>query len=402
MAKSPSRAWGIVAILWGVALLNYLDRQVIFSLFPLLKAEFAIPDRSLGLVSTSFLWIYGLFSPIGGFLADRFRRDRIIVMSLLVWSVITILTGRVQTFNQLIVARAAMGLSEACYIPAALALIADYHREHSRSLAIGIHQSGIYAGLILGGWLGGYFGEHYGWRFPFAFFGGIGAVYAFIVSRWVSDSNEERPLVEMQHREPKRLLSGEFMGLCLISTAFSIAGWIALTWMPLHLFEHFGMSLTRAGFTASFWIQGAAFLGILGGGYLADRLAPGWPAARLVIAAASLSAGGIFLTVTGSTSAVPTLITGLAFYGLSRGIWDCSLMPLLCHLAAPRRRAFGYGILNLAGTLAGGAMVWTAGALKASAGLATAIQGSGILLLLASTGLIVLLRSPKFHTNPYD
>src|SRR5437016_9237938 len=163
-------AWLVVGLLWVVALLNYLDRQVIFSVFPLLQsdADLKLSNLQLGLLSTVFLWVYGLLSPLSGFMGDRFGRRRVVILSLLVWSLVTGATGYAPNFAYLLWARALMGISEACYIPAGLALIADYHGPGSRSLATGLHQSGIYLGIVLGGAGGGWLGEHFGWRFAFA------------------------------------------------------------------------------------------------------------------------------------------------------------------------------------------------------------------------------------------
>src|SRR5438128_3572998 len=159
---SSRYAWLLIALLWVVGLLNYLDRQVIFSVFPLLQSEFRLSDAELGLLTPAFLWVYGILSPFAGFLADRGSRKKIIIASLAVWSVVTWLTGHASNFPQLLIARALMGISEACYIPAALALIADYHSERTRSLATGLHQSGLYVGIILGGGAGGWIGQNYG------------------------------------------------------------------------------------------------------------------------------------------------------------------------------------------------------------------------------------------------
>src|SRR5260370_32844572 len=141
-------AWTLVAVLWVVALLNYVDRQVIFSLFPLLARDLSLSPVQLGLLSSVFLWVYGLLSPFAGFAADRFGRGRLITVSLLVWSAVTLATGVSRSYGQLVAARAVMGLSEACYLPAALARIAQHHGPRTRSLAVGIHQSGFRVGLI--------------------------------------------------------------------------------------------------------------------------------------------------------------------------------------------------------------------------------------------------------------
>ena len=137
------------------------------------KADIAMTDAQFGLLTSVFLWVYGALSPLGGFIADRFSRKWVIIGSLGVWSAVTWLTGHVHTFEQMFAARALMGVSEAFYIPAGLALIADLHHGATRSRATGMHMSGVYAGAALGG-LGGYIAEHYGWRNGFTWFGFAG------------------------------------------------------------------------------------------------------------------------------------------------------------------------------------------------------------------------------------
>lgn len=156
--------WLILALLWGVAALNYLDRQVIFSLFPLLQRDLHASTLELGLISTVFLTTYGILSPFAGYLADRVGRVRIILISLAVWTAATWLTGRVHSMPEMLWCRGLMGVSEAFYLPAGLALVADWHDRSTRSLATGIHQSGLYTGIVLGGAWGGWMGDHAGWR----------------------------------------------------------------------------------------------------------------------------------------------------------------------------------------------------------------------------------------------
>ncbi|MGH9843771.1 MAG: MFS transporter, partial [Blastocatellia bacterium] len=302
-------------------------------------------------------------------------------------------------FNQLLGARALMGISEACYIPAALALVADHHGERTRSLATGLHQSGIYLGVIFGGGFGGWMGEHYGWRMAFTLLGAIGVGYALVLLLGIKEeahtgadepAGEGNSTGQLQFRTALAELFGrrDFVLLATAAMLFSIAGWIVMTWLPLYLYERFQMSLAGAGFSATFWIQAAAFGGILGGGWLADRWSETNPRARVLVPLGGFLAGSVFLFLVGWTSSRSVLIVGLVVYGLSRGFWDCNLMPALCRIAPANLRATGYGIFNMAGTIAGGTMAWAAGALKDAIGLGGALQISA--LILCAAGLILL------------
>lgn len=399
--STPSRyAWLLIALLWVVGLLNYLDRQVIFSLFPLLQAEFKVTEAELGLLTPAFLWVYGIFSPLVGFLADRASRKKIIVVSLLVWSLVTWLTGYAQSFSHLLIARALMGLSEACYIPAALALIADYHSERTRSLATGLHQSGLYVGMILGGGLGGWIGQTYGWRAAFTTLGLVGVGYAVVLMAGVKDApststSNDAPRLNLLAAVQTLLATREYVLLGTAFTLFSITGWIVLTWLPLYLYERFQMSLAGAGFSATFYIQVAAFAGILGGGVAADQWSRTNPRARVLLPVAGFLAGSAFLFLVGWTSSQLLMITGLLVYGLSRGLLDCTAMPILCQLVPLHLRATGYGIFNLAGCIVGGTMAALAGFLKNTLGLGGALQLSALFLCAAAFLLLPLRRNNR-------
>jgi predicted MFS family arabinose efflux permease len=398
--KRASRfAWLLVATLWVVALLNYLDRQVIFSLFPLLKSELQISDKQLGLFGTVFLWVYALLSPISGYLADRCGRARIIVVSLLVWSIITWLTGHARNFEELIVLRALMGVSEACYIPAALALITDYHAKGNTSLATGIHNSGIYAGIILGGAGGGWMGEHYGWRPAFIVLGIVGVAYTgilLLVLRGRSKGRrEESSITKLQFLAALRELVAlpGFKTLVLVFGSFSIANWAIYTWLPLYLYERFQLSLTAAGFSATFYIQAASIVGILLGGLLADRWSRGSPRGRILTQTLGVALAAPCLFLVGFTASMALLIPALVIFGLGRGFYDCNTMPVLAQIARSDLRSTGYGIFNLIGTLSGGAIAAAAGILKNVIGLGGVFQLAAILLLISTVMLVRL--NPK-------
>jgi MFS family permease len=386
-------ALALVALLWVVALLNYLDRQIIFSVFPLLKVDLRLTDLQLGLLGTVFLWLYGLLSPISGFLADRFGRARIIIASLLVWSLVTWLTGYARNFNELIAARALMGLSEAFYIPAALALITDYHARGRLSLATGIHTSGIYAGIVLGGAGGGWLGERYGWRFAFTALGVAGIVYTVFL--WLALRGRQAPTREEEVgakpqfwpalRELFRLPG--FKTLTLVFGSFSLANWAIYTWLPVYLYERFNMKLAAAGFSATFYIQAASFGGILLGGWLADLWSRNSARGRVLTQCIGVALAAPCLFMVGFTASTALLITGLILFGLGRGFYDCNTMPVLSQIARSGLRSTGYGIFNLVGTLTGGVIAAAAGVLKNVIGLGGVFQIAALLLLVSAVML---------------
>ncbi|HEY6403274.1 MAG TPA: MFS transporter [Blastocatellia bacterium] len=384
-------AWVVVALLWIVALLNYVDRQIISSVFPLLKADMGLSDTELGLLGSAFLWVYALLSPISGFLADRFGRVRIIIVSLLVWSLVTWLTRYARSFDELIATRALMGLSEACYIPAALALIADYHYKGRLSLASGIHTSGIYVGIILGGAGGGWMGERFGWRFAFAALGVFGVVYALILLltlRGTETAKREEAAKPQFLPALRELLSlPGFKTLLLVFASFSLANWAIYTWLPNYLYERFNMKLAAAGFSATFYIQVASFGGILLGGWMADRWNQVSARGRVLTQCIGVALAAPCLFLVGFTASTAPLIAGLIVFGLGRGFYDCNTMPVLSQIARSDLRATGYGILNMAGTLTGGVIAVVAGALKTHIGLGGVFQIAALLLLISAVAL---------------
>jgi MFS family permease len=379
--------WLIVALLWGVALLNYLDRQVVFSLFPLLERDLHATSFELGLISTVFLTAYGVLSPVAGYLADRLGRVRIILVSLLVWSAATWITGHVHSMSAMLWSRAFMGISEAFYLPAALALIADWHGPKSRSLATGIHQSGLYTGIVLGGAWGGWMGDHAGWRPVFSILGGVGAVYFVILLIALRGEPAKRNSLDFGRSLHELLLSPGFLPLTLAFTAMAIANWLIYTWLPLFLYERFHMSLTNAGFSATFYIQAASYAGVIAGGVLADRWSSKTPLARVYCQMASLALAAPFLILLSVTSLQPVLIAALVTFGLGRGVFDCNTMPVVREITPPHLSATAYGVLNMVGCLAGGVGAAIAGSLKQHLGLGAAFQMAALVLIIGALGL---------------
>lgn len=372
--KSPFRAWLTVGLLFVVGLLNYLDRNMILTMRGSLVAAIPMTDAQFGLLTSVFLWVYGLLSPLAGFLADRFSRGRVIIISLFVWSAVTWLTAHATTFHELLVARALMGISEACYIPAALALISDHHRGTTRSLATGVHMAGVMIGQGLGG-IGGWLAERHTWSYPFVLFGMVGIVYAFVLLFTLRDAKHE-PLAPTGPAAAKEepvtfgaalhslLSNGSFILALAFWGLLGVAGWGLAGWLPTYIQEHFNLEQGVAGFSATGYQTAGSFTGVLLGGFLADRWARTNPRARILVPAIGLCIAAVGILVLGLSSIFWIAIAGLVTYGVTRTFSDTNMMPILCLIVDARYRATGYGMLNLLACVIGGASIYFAGAMR--------------------------------------
>ena len=365
-------AWFIVALLFPVALLNYLDRQMMATMKASMVHDIpSIANRAdWGLVLGCFKWTYAVLSPFGGYIADRFSKRYVIGGSLLVWSMVTWWTGHVSTFHELMTARALMGISEAFYIPAALALISEYHLGSTRSRAVGLHQTGIYVGQILGGFAG-YMADSpdHGWRWMFTTCGMIGVIYAIPLIAAMRDPVRAGPTAADTEAAKTGVIRGllgnrNFLLLVAYFTLPAIAGWVVRDWMPEILREKFSLGQGKAGVSAILYVQLASIVGVLIGGTLADRWMKTTNRGRIYASAIGMA---LFLPALFGVGNAPTLtfaIIGLIVFGLGWGFFDCNNMPILCQIARPEWRATGYGIMNLVSISCGGFGDWAFGALR--------------------------------------
>ena len=394
-------SWIIVAMLWIVAFLNYLDRILITSMRDPIVTDFNLTDAQFGLLTSVFLWSYGFLSPFGGYFADRYSRKKVIVFSVMVWSVVTLWTGFTTSFHEMLAARFLMGVSEACYIPAALALITDYHKGKTRSLATGLHMSGLYAGLALGG-LGGYIAELWGWRSGFHVFGIVGIVYSLILLYVLRDHKPDPVVVTEGEEEvmPKISLTGalkvlfseaSFFILLFYFAILGIVNWLVYGWLPTFLKDHFNLNLGEAGISATGYIQIGSFVGVIVGGILADRWTRKNNRGRLYMLIIGFTLGAPFLFLMASTNVFSIAIIAMLVFGLARGFNDANLMPILRQVADGRYIATGYGFLNFLSTIIGGLMVYVGGALKdAQVDLSIVYQVSAVAMLLATWSLFAV------------
>jgi MFS transporter, Spinster family, sphingosine-1-phosphate transporter len=374
MTSLRRTAWLVVALLWPVALLNYLDRQMLASMKFSVMGD--IPDigtdANWGKMLGQFKWVYAFLSPVGGYIADRFSRRFTICGSLFVWSAVTWVTGHVTTYDGLLLTRSLMGISEAFYIPAALALIADYHTGHTRSRAVGFHQMGIYVGVIVGSF-SGYVADEpaLGWRFAFDACGIAGIIYALPLAMMLRDAPRPADTDAVVARKnsvvqsAKELLgNGSFILLVLYFTLPAIAGWVVRDWMPAILKQQFNIGQGKAGVSATVYLQAAAILGAVFGGWLADRWMRRNQRGRIFVSAIGMVLIIPALFGVGNAGTLVVAILFLALFGLGWGFFDTNNMPILCQIVRPELRATGYGIMNLVSISCGGFADWGFGRLR--------------------------------------
>lgn len=370
--KLPFTAWLVVGLLCVVGSLNYLDRIVITTMRDSITGSIPMTDAQFGLLTSVFLWVYGLLSPFAGYLADRFSRSRVVIISLFVWSCVTWLTAHATTYEQLLATRALMGISEACYLPAALALIADYHKGSTRSFATGIHLAGVTVGQSLG-FLGGWIAEERHWTYTFSIFGGIGVVYSLILIFLLKDakpsntapkSNVVVPGVNFAAAMKDLLSRKSFILLITFYGLLGIVGWMILGWLPIYYREHFSLSQTSAGMYATGYLYPLSMAGALFGGFIADRWSKKNNKSRILVPIIGLciAAPGVYLS--SNTDILYIAIGGFMIYAFTRVFSDTNLMPMLSMVADKRYMATGLGVLNMCGCIVGGLGLFATGALR--------------------------------------
>jgi MFS family permease len=400
-------AWLVVLLLWPVALLNYLDRQMLASMKYSVMADVTSigSDENWGFMLGQFKWVYAFLSPVGGYLADRISRRLTICGSLFVWSLVTWWTGQVTTYSELLWARSLMGISEAFYMPAALALIADYHLGPTRSRAVGLHQMAIYCGVIVGGF-GGYVADapHLGWRFAFVACGIFGMLYALPLVVLLRDAPKSIDSIAATRPSPVRaatelLTNFSFILLVLYFTLPALAGWIVRDWMPAILKERFEIAQGKAGVAASLFWQVAAIVGAIGGGWLADRWMQRHERGRIFVSAIGMSLIVPAIFGMGNAGSLVVAVAFLILFGLGWGFFDGNNMPILCQIVRPQLRATGYGIMNLVSISCGGLADWGFGTLRDRDVPLSRIFGIFASAAIVSV-LLVLLIQPRKELAP--
>jgi MFS transporter, Spinster family, sphingosine-1-phosphate transporter len=394
-------AWLVVVLLVPVALLNYLDRQMLAAMKFSVMADITDIGTSAnwGLMLGQFKWVYAFLSPVGGFVADRFGRRFTICGSLFVWSAVTLWTGNVYSFRELMWARSLMGISEAFYIPAALALISDYHTGSTRSRAVSVHQTAIYLGVIAGGF-SGYVADEpaLGWRFAFVACGIAGMVYAVPLVLLLRDApRADTGLAAVPLREAvgELALNRSFVLLALYFTLPAMTAWIVRDWMPAILKEQFGIGQGKAGVAATASWQTAAIVGAALSGWLADRWSRHSARGRIYTSALGTALLVPAIVGMGNANSLAVAVLFLVLFGLGWGAFDCNNMPILCQIVRPELRATGYGLMNLVSISCGGVADWAFGAQRDANVSLSAIFGVYAALATVSVALVLCVRPTR-------
>lgn len=365
MRNSKYYPWVVVALLWMVALLNYMDRQMLSTMKSAMMIDIVELQKAehFGNLMAIFLIIYGFMSPLAGIIADRVNRKWLIVGSLFVWSGVTYGMGLAKTFDQVYWLRALMGFSEALYIPAALSLIADYHTGKTRSLAVGIHMTGLYMGQAIGGF-GATVAAAFSWNQTFHWFGIIGIAYSLVLILFLyekkKESNEATTVKSLNNANIPF-----FKGLTMIFSmmafwvilfyfaAPSLPGWATKNWLPTLFSESLNIPMSKAGPMSTIAIAFSSFLGVIFGGVLSDRWVQKNIRGRVYTGAIGLSLTIPSLILLGYGNNVVTVVGAALLFGIGYGMFDANNMPILCQFVSSNLRATAYGFMNMVGVFAG-------------------------------------------------
>lgn len=393
--------WIVVGLLWIVALLNYMDRQMLSTMRDAMQIDISELESAVnfGRLMAIFLWIYGLVSPFAGAIADRVSRKWLIIASLGVWSAVTTLMSFCTNYNEIFWLRALMGVSEALYIPAALSLIADYHTGKSRSFAIGIHMTGLYLGQAVGGF-GATLAAAFSWQQTFHWFGIIGVAYAALLMVLLyekRDVAQENISATPEQKIP--VLKG--FGMIFSNMAFwvilfffastSLPGWATKNWLPTLFADSLNTPMSQAGPISTITIALSSFLGILAGGPLSDKWVKRNVKGRVYTSAIGLAMMIPALILLGLGKGMFAAVAAGLFFGIGYGMFDTNNMPILCQFVPSKLRATAYGIMNMIGVMMGAVCTQILGKWAEGGNLGLAFAVLGCIIAVALVAQITIL-----------
>ena len=398
--------WEVLLLLWMAYLLNQADRQVFNTVLPAIRQTLDLTDTSVGLIATIFNLFYAAMVPVGGWAGDRFSRKWVTTASILFWSVATMFTGLASGFFWLVLLRSvATGGGEAFFGPANYSLLGQYHTD-TRARAMSIHQTAYYIGVILAGWLAGLISDRLGWKYSFIIFGAAGVVWGALMALRLKD-------FPAKETTAKPVRPGFFEGFKTIFTTptalmltigfsgliFVITGY--MTWVPAYLQEEFSMSQATAGFHSMFWTYAAAFAGVLIAGTLSDKLAGRNHKIRMILQAAGLLSGSVFLFLMSGQKTVWILYLSFAGWGFFRAFFDANTYSVLYDVTPPRLHASCSSAMIMTGFAVGAFAPVALGAMKERMGsLSAAFPLLAVIWIVC--GLMMLVLACLRYQKDYD
>jgi MFS family permease len=398
MAALPRRAWLMVGLLWIAYLINYVDRQVVFSMFPVLQRELRFSDAQLGLIGTVFIWVYSLCMPLMGRIADVLRRDRLVLVSLVLWSLATCGTGLCGSVPAFLFWRAMMGISESLFMPAALGLVAVWHSGATRSRALALFATGQFAGIAAGGWYGGWMADHTGWRAGFFGLATLGIGYAAVLRAAFRSAPPQVAPAKRKAAPLDVVKSRSYLALSAAFFAFCFVFWILLAWLANFIYERYHLSLAESGLRATLFLQSGCSAGVLLGGVLGDQFAKRIPGGRFYVGGAGLFLCAPIAFALPAVDSLAALEFCSAVFGLLGGLFIANLFASAYDVVSERNYGFAAGALNMLGGLSGGAAIFLTGLFKASFGMAGLIRWGAIASALAA-GIMAALVAVCFRSD---
>jgi sugar phosphate permease len=400
LSKGIPYKWELILLLWFAFFFHQADRQIFNVVLPAIRDDLNLTDTDMGLISAIVTLAYGILVPVRGFIGDRVNKKWLIIISLFMWTSATLFTGMSTLLMHLIVLRGVFtGGCEAFYAPPANALIGEYH-DKTRSTAMSIHQTALYAGIVISGFGAGWIADQFGWRLAFYLFGGLGILLAIILFFRLKDSKPSENNSNDNKTEPIRLTDGlkifikkptalllslAFAGMVFVNVGF-------MTWMPTYLHEDFGFSLARSGFDSTFYHYLAAFFGVLIGARIADRYAFKVTGMRGIVQAFGLLLGAPFIFLMGVTDAPFVMYISLALFGVFRGIYDSNIFAALYDVIEPRYRSTATGLMLMFAFVTGAAAPYILGIIKPALGLAWGLSALSVVYIFAALAIFIAVK----------
>ena len=392
-----SSPWALVALLWSAAFLNSAGRQILITVLPQVREEFGLSATQLALINSVGFWTYAVSALIFGRLGDATHRSRLIAAGLAFWAVATGMVSLSTGLMMLIVVRGLVAAGEGTYYPTAAALISDWHRSGTRSRALAIHQTGVFAGAGVGAVAAGALADAFGWRSPFLIFGVIALVYCAVLFKWLRDapSVAARGAVIEAGRGPLRTVLQTPAALMLCVVFFLANGAVCgiLVWAPTYLHDEMGMDLAGSALYGSATISAAGVVFVPLSGFLAHRLHARTPLAVFYVLVIGLVLAGVLLLPLWYATSALAVGSVLFASGAGKALFDGCIYAAMHDVVPPTARATAVGLMTLIGFCGAGLSPIVVAQASSWIGMAPAMTSLAF-LYLAGAGLVMATREP--------